>query len=91
MRTPSINTRCFVGKHLKNLSRGTSKVPGDDLDIVAFLNMKLDSVHKTSGASETIFMKFFSRNSRATGPKMRVPRGFKSLSMMTMALLSKRR
>ncbi len=35
-------------------------------------------------------MKLRSRNSRATGPKMRVPRGFKSLSMMTMALLSKR-
>ena len=27
----------------------------------------------TSGASEMIFMNFFSRNSRATGPKMRVP------------------
>src|SRR5438105_2706825 len=36
-------------------------------------------------------MKFFSRSSRATGPKIRVPRGFKSLSMMTIALLSKRR
>ena len=31
----------------------------------------------TSGASETIFMKFFSRSSRATGPKMRVPRGLR--------------
>ena len=38
-----------------------------------------------------IFMNFFSRNSRATGPKMRVPRGLFSLSMMTIALLSKRR
>ena len=36
-------------------------------------------------------MKLRSRSSRATGPKMRVPRGFKSLSMMTIALLSKRR
>ena len=36
-------------------------------------------------------MKFFSRSSRATGPKMRVPRGLRSLSMMTMALVSKRR
>src|SRR6267378_4347956 len=47
--------------------------------------------HNTSGASETIFMKLRSRSSRATGPKIRVPRGFKSLSMMTIALLSKRR
>src|SRR5436190_1891183 len=36
-------------------------------------------------------MNFLSRNSRATGPKIRVPRGFNSLSMITMALLSKRR
>ena len=45
----------------------------------------------TSGAREMIFMNFLSRNSRATGPKMRVPRGLFSLSMMTMALLSKRK
>ena len=32
--------------------------------------------HNTSGARETIFIKFFSLNSRATGPKIRVPRGF---------------
>src|SRR2546426_5633724 len=29
----------------------------------------------TSGARDTIFMKFLSRSSRATGPKMRVPIG----------------
>src|SRR3989440_5834677 len=45
--------------------------------------------HKTSGASETIFMKFLSRNSRATGPKMRVPRGLFALSMITAAFSSK--
>ena len=38
-----------------------------------------------------IFMNFLSRSSRATGPKMRVPFGFYSLSMMTQALLSNRR
>ena len=38
-----------------------------------------------------IFMKFFSRNSRATGPKMRVPRGLSCCSFkMTAALSSKR-
>ena len=35
-------------------------------------------------------VKFRSRNSRATAPKMRVPRGFCSASMMTMALRSNR-
>src|SRR3954453_5075139 len=33
-------------------------------------------------------MKFFSRSSRATGPKMRVPRGLRALSMMTAAFSS---
>src|SRR5205823_11121741 len=36
----------------------------------------------------TIFMKFFSRSSRATGPKMRVPRGFCAWSMITAAFSS---
>src|ERR1700757_4136830 len=43
--------------------------------------------YNTSGASETIFMKRFSRSSRPTGPKMRVPRGSLSGLMMTAALL----
>ena len=38
-----------------------------------------------------IFMNRFSRSSRATGPKMRVPRGFSWASMITTALLSNRR
>src|SRR6185369_15257064 len=37
---------------------------------------------RTSGASETIFMKLRSRSSRATGPKMRVPRGLFCASMI---------
>src|SRR5262245_61592699 len=44
----------------------------------------------TSGASETIFMKFFSRSSRATGPKMRVPIGSPASLISTAALVSKR-
>ena len=50
-----------------------------------------DADQITSGAREMIFMNFLSRNSRATGPKIRVPRGLLSLSMMTMAFESKRR
>jgi hypothetical protein len=46
-------------------------------------------VQSTSGASETILMKPFSRNSLATGPKIRVPRGPRlSASRMTAAFSS---
>ena len=38
-----------------------------------------------------IFMKFLERNSRATGPKMRVPFGLPEPSRITTALESKRR
>src|SRR4051812_27972481 len=48
-----------------------------------------DPHHSTSGASETIFMKPPSRSSRATGPKMRVPRGLFCASMITAAFSSK--
>src|SRR5262249_54721710 len=41
-----------------------------------------------SAARLIIFMKLRSRSSRATAPKMRVPRGFCSLSMSTRALRS---
>src|ERR1700752_2390333 len=80
----------FLGQHLQHFARCSAIVAGYDPDLIPFFDMKFRSVHKTSGASEMIFIKFFSRNSRATGPKIRVPRGFKSLSIMTMALLSKR-
>src|SRR5215210_2586758 len=48
-----------------------------------------DLHQSTSGASETIFMKPPSRSSRATGPKMRVPRGLFCASMITAAFSSK--
>src|SRR5687768_1257744 len=63
----------------------------DNHDLIALFDMALLHTQITSGASEIIFMNFRSRNSRATGPKMRVPRGLFSLSMITMALLSKRK
>src|SRR4029077_12689997 len=84
------NNTLFARKHRQNPPSRAAEITGDHLDLVAFFNVTLDAIHKTSGASETIFMKFRSRNSRATGPKIRVPRGFKSLSIITMALLSKR-
>src|SRR5271157_1545789 len=48
------------------------------------------SSYSTSGARETIFMKSFSRSSRATGPKMRLPFGLLFASMTTQALSSNR-
>src|SRR5690349_14702029 len=81
----------LLRQYLQHLARSSAMVAGYHLDRVSFFDVKFRSVHNTSGASEMIFIKFFSRNSRATGPKIRVPRGFKSLSMITIALLSKRR
>src|SRR5262245_22284286 len=46
--------------------------------------------HSTSGASDTIFMNFLARSSRATGPKMRVPIGSELASSSTTELSSKR-
>src|SRR5512143_3444970 len=55
------------------------------------LTKRLANYYSVSGANETIFRKPLSRSSRATGPKMRVPRGFKvSVSMSTAALSSNR-
>src|SRR5918992_2485161 len=57
---------------------------GDDDDLV----VGADAHQSTSGASETIFMNPPSRSSRATGPKMRVPRGLLPASMITAAFSS---
>src|ERR1700689_1639438 len=46
--------------------------------------------YHTSGASETILVKFFSRSSLATGPKTRVPTGSFASLISTAALSSNR-
>lgn len=75
----------------KNLASATLVLPCSNDDDVVLPNFELDSHgQRTSGASETIFMKFFARSSRATGPKMRVPIGSPSLSTSTAELLSNR-
>src|SRR5262249_17407998 len=61
----------------------------DHDDLVVLLQLRVFH-HSTSGASEMIFMNFFSRSSRATGPKTRVPTGSPSLEIKTAALSSKR-
>src|SRR5437868_4855081 len=66
---------------------------GHDLHGVVFMNVEMKPAHdayKTYGARETISMKFLSRSSRATGPKMRVPRGLFWGPRMTAAFSSKR-
>src|SRR5207248_3878131 len=77
--------------HFDDLAALALFLAGNDHHLVALLNVKFLHTQMTSGASEMIFMNFLSRSSRATGPKMRVPRGLFSLSMMTMALVSKRK
>src|SRR5699024_10889066 len=46
--------------------------------------------YNTSGASDTILINWASRNSRATGPNIRVPRGLLSSRIMTAAFSSNR-
>src|SRR6185503_20068101 len=60
--------------------------PRDHHHLVALL----DAVHRTSGASDTIFMKRSVRSSRVTAPKMRVPIGSSLAVSSTTAFESKR-
>src|SRR5271156_2567982 len=62
--------------------------PGEDNDPVALFDFCRH--HNTSGASEMIFIWFLARNSRGTGPKIRVPTGSDWLLISTAALRSKR-
>src|SRR5436189_3840324 len=66
----------LVALDLDDLAALAFFCPGDDDHFVALFNVRFrHNLQMTSGASEIIFMNRFSRNSRATGPKMRVPRG----------------
>src|ERR671916_1309118 len=75
----------LLGIDAEDPARLAPVLAGDDDHLV----VGLETHHSTSGASETIFMKPPSRNSRATGPKMRVPRGLFWASMITAAFSSK--
>src|SRR3990170_5526580 len=77
----------FLWIDLENLSRFAFFFSCNDLDGVSFFDSEfwgslfkglicnLTAHHNTSGAKEMIFMNFFQRSSRATGPKIRVPIG----------------
>ena len=71
---PSTMTLPSVGEDAGDLALLAAVLALEDPDAVALLD--LEPGHQiTSGASDTIFMNFFSRSSRPTGPKMRVPAG----------------
>src|SRR4029450_12562326 len=78
----------FLGEHLQDGALTALVLAGEDHDAVPFSDLRRH--HSTSGASEMIFMWFFARSSRGTGPKMRVPIGSICGLISTAALLSKR-
>src|SRR6476646_6707040 len=85
---------------LQDLTNRSFLFASDNLNCVAFLHMHsvtnwrtclIFACHySTSGARETILVKFLSRSSRATGPNTRVPLGLPSALIMTAALSSNR-
>src|SRR5579872_3905948 len=84
------------GKHASGLA---FVAPGHNLHHVTMANQHrpgflsrftMTHGYQTSGASEMILANFFSRNSRATGPKTRVPTGSPASLISTAALSSKR-
>src|SRR3984957_10578878 len=85
---PAHQHAIVVTAHLDDFAALALVAPGDNDDRVAFFD--LSRHHSTSGASEMIFMWFFARSSRGTGPKMRVPTGSICGLISTAALRSKR-
>src|SRR6476469_6440293 len=90
MLTFSTTTRPRSGSTRTTVPRLPESLPAITCTESPFLILIFASAtsYSTSGASETIFMKLRSRSSRATGPKMRVPRGLRWLSMITAAFSS---
>src|SRR6266702_4129758 len=77
-----------IAHHLDDLTGTTLVAAGEHDHLVALADLRRH--HSTSGASEMIFMWFLARNSRGTGPKMRVPTGSAWALISTAALRSKR-
>src|SRR3954451_23167144 len=79
----------LLGHRLDDFTGAALVLAGQDYDLVTLLDL-LRGHHSTSGASEMIFMCFFARSSRTTGPKIRVPIGSSFLLTSTAAFESKR-
>src|SRR5690349_8111459 len=79
----------LLGQRAQDLAGLAALAARDDHHGVVLADA-LERHQSTSGASEMIFMNFFARSSRATGPKMRVPTGSRALSMSTAEFVSNR-
>src|SRR5437773_7213681 len=86
---PLDDDAALARQNLQDLPLPPAILARDHDDVVVLLESGVLH-HSTSGASEMIFMNFFSRSSLATGPKTRVPTGSPSLEIRTAALSSKR-
>jgi hypothetical protein len=86
-RVDPAHDRAFLFRlNLNDLAGAAFIPPGEDNDPVALFDFCCH--HNTSGASEMIFIWFLARNSRGTGPKMRVPTGSDWLLINTAAFES---
>src|SRR5713226_4282445 len=85
----ALNLHLTVGRrHREHAPALAFVAPGDHDDLIVLSDFRaLPCFHDqmTSGASDTIFIKFLSRNSRATGPNTRVPIGVPSSLISTAA------
>src|SRR5882762_11847609 len=91
----------FAGRriHAEHAPTLATVAPGDYPHLIVLLDLNANRLSQlsfcdghqiTSGASDTIFMNFLSRNSRATGPNTRVPTGSPTSLISTAALSSNR-
>src|SRR5580658_10859469 len=85
---PTDEHTAFLAAHPNHLAGAAFIAAGDHDNGVALSDLRRH--YRTSGASEMIFMWFLARNSRGTGPKIRVPTGSAWLLISTAALRSKR-
>src|SRR5947199_5504656 len=77
-----------LGLDAQHLAALAAILAADHDDFVVGFDTCGHESQSTSGARETIFIKLRSRNSRATGPKIRVPRGLFWASISTAAFSS---
>src|SRR5690625_3405914 len=92
---PFYENSLLCRKYHKDFTSLAFVVSGKYQNLITFLNVQLFSrvilsghnynIYNTSGASETIRIKFFSLSSLSTGPKIRVPTGSFSLIRITSA------
>src|SRR5690554_4005230 len=80
----------FLRKYLKYLSFFTFIFSSYNYYCITLLNVHLKHLldYSTSGANDTIFIKFLSLSSLATGPNIRVPVGCLSSFIITAAFSS---